>query len=97
MLCIVRRISEYVTLLSWFKMYTDPEHADRRDLNIALKSLGEMDRLIAEVDNHSIYRDMTHICDTNTHDKPKICPCFIIDNTPVDRSIDCKVFQKLFR
>ncbi|XP_071113963.1 epithelial cell-transforming sequence 2 oncogene-like [Haliotis cracherodii] len=43
-----RRISEYVTLLSWFELHTPRNHADREDLANAIATMRELDRGIKE-------------------------------------------------
>lgn len=45
----VRRIQDYVQLLSWYQVYLPRDHADRRDLDLALRSLRETAQLIIEV------------------------------------------------
>ena len=47
----VRRISEYVQLLTWFELHTPHTHADRQDLSHALNTLTELDRAMREVRN----------------------------------------------
>ncbi|CAL1534144.1 unnamed protein product [Lymnaea stagnalis] len=44
----VRRISEYVQLLTWFELHTPRTHADRQDLANAINTLTELDRGIRE-------------------------------------------------
>ncbi|GFS13318.1 epithelial cell transforming sequence 2 oncogene-like protein [Elysia marginata] len=44
----VRRISEYVQLLTWFELHTPHTHADRQDLAHALNTLTELDRAMRE-------------------------------------------------
>ncbi|XP_046583392.1 LOW QUALITY PROTEIN: epithelial cell-transforming sequence 2 oncogene-like [Haliotis rubra] len=44
-----RRISEYVTLLSWFELHTPRNHADREDLANAIATMRELDKGIKEV------------------------------------------------
>ena len=48
MLTAVRRISQYVQLLTWFEFHTPRTHADRQDLNNAIATLTELDRGMRE-------------------------------------------------
>jgi hypothetical protein len=51
LLMAVRRIGEYVKLLTWFELHTPRTHADRQDLNNAIATLTELDRGMREVGN----------------------------------------------
>ena len=44
-----RRVTEYVTLLTWFKTFTPEDHADRDDLTSVIKTLTGLDKLFKEV------------------------------------------------
>ncbi len=44
-----RRVTDYVTLLTWFKTYTPEDHADREDLTSAIKTLTGLDKLFKDV------------------------------------------------
>ncbi|XP_035824549.1 epithelial cell-transforming sequence 2 oncogene-like [Aplysia californica] len=44
----VRRVSEYVHLLTWFERHTPRTHADRQDLAQAINTLTELDRGMQE-------------------------------------------------
>ena len=45
----VRRIGEYVMLLTWFEFHTPRTHADRQDLSNAIATLTELHRGMKEV------------------------------------------------
>ena len=45
----VRRIGEYVMLLTWFEFHTPRTHADRQDLSNAIATLSELHRGMKEV------------------------------------------------
>ena len=45
----VRRIGQYVHLLTWFERHTPHTHADRQDLGNAINTLTELDRGMREV------------------------------------------------
>ena len=49
LLLAVRRIGEYVTLLTWFEFHTPRSHADRQDLSNAIATLTELNRGMKEV------------------------------------------------
>ena len=49
LLTAVRRIGEYVKLLTWFEFHTPRTHADRQDLNNVIATVTELDRGMREV------------------------------------------------
>ena len=57
-----RRVTDYTTLLTWFKTFTPEDHADRDDLTSAIKTLTGLDKLFQEVkDRAEREREITQL------------------------------------
>ena len=77
-----RRVTEYVTLLAWFKTFTPEDHADRDDLESARKSLLSLEKLFNEIKDRAVReREITRL-QTKISKCPVICLDFYAMNFP---------------
>ena len=73
-----RRVTDYATLLTWFKTFTPVDHADRDDLTSAIRTLTGLDRLFQEVkDRAEREREITQI-QTRIIKCPVVCHLSIL-------------------